>query len=261
MPENPNNQTEIHDNRYGRLNLSYTLTQNNEKDTSAQEIICNEMFFNKKPYSKKLKLSNKVNEKFSNKPSEEGRSVISSDDELESSSNRMFTQVVNDRNINMFQSYSSKNPKAKRFVIRKSSVRGENSKPPTTNTSFSNYRVSKKLAGILEQQLQVLMQGKNQGKRSERMSGPQQEVNKSHFLPYKNAADLLYKHSVSKSQRSRRKLTVSTGKVKSKAKVVRSDNRSARSNYVKSNKVHTPRYNGNIVRLVKGKEQIINHHK
>lgn len=209
----------------------------------------------------KLKLSNRVNDRFSNRPSAEGRSVISSDDELESSSNRMLTQVVNDKNISLFQSYSSKNPKAKRFVIRKSSVRGENSKPPTTNTSFSNYRVSKRLAGILEQQLQVLMQGKNYANCSERMSGPLQEVNKSHFLPYKNAADLLYKHSVSKSQRSRRKLTVSTSKVKNKGKAVRSDNRSARSNYVRSNKVHTPRYNGNIVRLVKGKEQIINHHK
>lgn len=197
-------------------------------------------------------MNEKVKDKLLKNTSDDGRSVISSDNDLQSTSHRRYLESTSQNTSPLKQSSSSQNRKAKKFVIKKSSVREENGILP------GNYRVSNRLAGILEQQLQFLINSKKESAIN-CMTGKSQGTTEA-FLPYKNIAQLLNRQHHSKSQRSRRKLTVSTSKIKQVGKQHKSDNVSARSN-TSQNKHHTPRYQGNQIRLIKGKEKIVSHHK
>lgn len=264
---NLNNKTEIYDHRVDQLNLSSTLTHNERPDEESNlsmqvsnlnwdyKGICKELFYNKK-FSKNVKMTDKVKEQLAQRNNEDARSVISSDNEPQSTGNRKYTEMSANKEQVMHQSSSSKTRKTKKFVIKKSSVRADDN-----HVVLGNYRVNKRLAGILEQQLQFLMNSKNNANVNQSIISWGNEQNRDRFLPYKNVAQLLSRHNQSKSQRSRRKLTVSNNKVKHWSKAPRSDNISARSNYSRANKLHTPRYNGNKIRLVNGKDKIVAQHK
>jgi hypothetical protein len=235
------------------------LTKENENDTSAQDVICKELFYNKK-FSKNIRISNKVKNELNVKYTEDTRSVISSDNDDHSTPNRGRSHVVVKQPA-LFQSYSSKNNNGKKFVIKKSSVRGDKTKGhPLVHTSLSNYKISKNLAGMLEEQMQELIISKGKDNRNQFLLNINPRENNGNFLPYKNAADLKVIRNMSRSQRNR-KLSGSNSKNRSDIKPMRNENLSARSNYIRNNKVPTPRYQGNRVKLVKGKNHIIQAHR
>lgn len=235
------------------------MTKENANDTSAQDVICKELFYNKK-FSKNIRISSKVKNELSMKYTEDNRSVISSDNDDHSTPNRGRSHVVTKQPA-LFQSYSSKNHNGKKFAIKKSSVRGDKTKGhPLVHTSLSNYKISKNLAGMLEEQMQALMISKGKDNRNQFLLNINPKDNNGNFLPYKNAGDLKAIRNMSRSQRNR-KLSGSNSKNRSDVKPSRSDNLSARSNYIRTNKAPTPRYQGNGVRLLKGKNHIIQEHR
>lgn len=114
---------------------------------------------------------------------------------------------------------------------------------------------------MLEKQLKVLLANGKEGNVNRSMLTSENKYKKENFLPYKNGAELLKRQKQSKSQRNRRKLTVSNNKSARNTKSIRSDNDTARSNYAETGTAHTPRYNLRNVRLVKSKQQFVEHQK
>jgi hypothetical protein len=240
--------------KYENLNLSSTLTQENAQNTSAQDVIWKELFYNKK-FSKKIKRTDQINNEVNLKYTEDTRSVISSENDDYSASNRGRSHVVAKQPA-MFQSYSSKNHKGAKFMIKKSSVRGDRSSAhPMVHTSLSNFKVSRNLAGVLEDQMQALGISKGKDNKNPILQNVKSRGYNGNFLPYNNAGDLKIIRNISRSQRNK-ELNESNTNNRSDVKPSISDNSSARTNYNKSSKIPELRYQGNKVRLVKSKNNI-----
>jgi hypothetical protein len=244
-PCNLNNNTEIYENRFGNLNLSSTIAQNNGKETPTQELICKELFYARR-FNKKGKISERVKDKLNGRISDERRSVISSDNDGDTSSRRVNKEVTK----NMMQSFSSKTKRTKRFVIKKSSIRAKESNPNLSG--MSDYRINKRLAGILERQLQVLMKGvKPQSNPQYLRNLPTNEDKKLQFLPYKDISKFFKREERSRSQKGKRNLTTSNSKLKERRQFIQNTNTLTRANHA-----YTPRYKGNGIRLINGKHVI-----
>lgn len=245
--DNRNNYTELYDNKNGNLNLSCTLTQDNQKETSTQEIIWKELFYARK-MSRRGQTSERVKNKLNTKYSDSGRSVISSDNDIDSS-HRRNVPAVKEKPKFMFQSHSSKTGHPKKFMVKKSALHSQENKGFLSGTK--EYKVNRRLAGILEKQLNVLMAN---AKPSSTMKFDREEQ-KSQFLPYKDISKLQNRQNRSRSQRSKRNLTVSNSEMKERGRLTNISNSSNRSNYIHKINIGTPRYRGNKIRLVKGQEK------
>ena len=101
------NKTEIYENKYGNLNISDTLTREDAQDISAQEILWKELFYNKK-INFKHNVSDSMREQQNQIINETSHSVISSDIEGLSSTNRGRSHIVQRNSHHIFPSCSLK---------------------------------------------------------------------------------------------------------------------------------------------------------